>query len=170
MDEHRRARIDAVGGRRQRVQRFRSMPHGRSFRVAIFFWCLEWLSLVALFTALTALLRESSPTASRAVIVSLVLAVLFWLLAFFKRRGARCPLCRGTPLINTGAATHVRARRWFPLNHGQTAMLNIVACQQFRCMFCGSDFDLLKRPSTGQPGDESEEAGAPESSPHGSRS
>ena len=71
-------------------------------------------------------------------------SALMWLVAYFKRRSAHCPLCKGTPLLNTGARTHMRARRLFPFSHGVTATFSILAVQRFRCMYCGSDYDLLK--------------------------
>jgi hypothetical protein len=72
---------------------------------------------------------------------------LLWIIAFFKRRAAHCPLCKGTPLLNSGARPHAKARRFYPFNHGMTATLSIIATQRFCCMYCGSDFDLLKTPS-----------------------
>ena len=64
---------------------------------------------------------ESDPVAGS------MFSAIMWLIAFFKRRAAYCPLCKGTPLINSGALPHSRARRLFPLNHGVTATLSIIA-------------------------------------------
>ena len=64
------------------------------------------------------------------------------------RRSARCPLCKGTPYLNTGALTHRNATRLFPLNHGTSALLSSLITQRFRCMYCGTRFDLLKRRSS----------------------
>jgi DNA-directed RNA polymerase subunit RPC12/RpoP len=78
------------------------------------------------------------------IVGGIVFSGLLWLTAYFKRRAAKCPLCKGTPLLNSGAVPHPRARRIRPLNQGVSAMLSIMATQRFRCMYCGSDYDLLK--------------------------
>jgi transposase-like protein len=54
-----------------------------------------------------------------------------------------CPLCKGTPLVETGARLHERANGC-PLTHGTSTILSILFLQRFRCMYCGTDYDLLK--------------------------
>lgn len=127
-----------------RVHRARSLPSARPFRVAVFFSSVHYLGLVVSVTGLVAFFLEPTQAASRILLGGMVFSAFSWLIALFKRRSVHCPLCKGTPLINTGARTHVRARRLFPLNHGVTATLSIMATQKFRCMYCGSDYDLLK--------------------------
>lgn len=127
--------------------RARSLPSARPFRVAVFFSALQLLGLVVMVTGLVCFTREANYIASRILLGGLGFSVLAWFIAFFKRRSAFCPLCKGTPLINSGARAHVRAKRIFPFNHGTTATLSILATQRFRCMYCGSDFDLLKPPT-----------------------
>jgi hypothetical protein len=129
---------------RSKVLRARSVPHAGPFRVATFHWGLHCLGLVVSLTALAAVFLHPSAMAPRIMAGGLVFSGLMWLIAFFKRRAAKCPLCKGTPLLNSGAVPHVRARRIGPLNHGVSAMLSIMATQRFRCMYCGSDYDLLK--------------------------
>ena len=90
---------------------------------------------------------EPSRLASRVILCGIIFCAFSWLLAFFKRRTAHCPLCKGTPLFNSGALAHSKAIRIFPFNHGVSATLSIIATQKFCCMYCGSDFDLLKTPS-----------------------
>jgi len=79
---------------------------------------------------------------------AIVGAGLSWVLCFLKRRSARCPLCKGTPFLDTGALTHRKASRLFPLNHGTSAVLSTLFTQRFRCMYCGTRYDLLKRHSS----------------------
>lgn len=67
-----------------------------------------------------------------------------WLIALLKRRAAKCPLCKGTPLINCGALAHSRAKRIYPFNHGVSAVISVIFTRKFRCMYCGSDFALIK--------------------------
>lgn len=81
------------------------------------------------------------------MIAGTVFTIVTWLIASFKRRSALCPLCRGTPLINSGALAHSKAVRFPPLNHGVSAIISIIATQRFCCMYCGSSFDMLKTPS-----------------------
>jgi len=121
---------------------------------------IHYLGLVTTVTSLTYYLMQPSELASHFVGGGLVFSAVSWLLAFFKRRAAHCPLCKGTPLVNSGAHTHVKAVRLFPLNHGITAVLSIMATQKFRCMYCGSDYDLLKPPSHLLTGGKAAEEGA----------
>ena len=127
-----------------RTPRARSVPNARPFRVAVFFMVLHYLGLIAAVTAMVSVFIDPHPLAPRVMIAALAFSGVNWLIAYFKRRAAQCPLCKGTPLINSGAMPHARARRIPPFNHGVSAMLTILACHKFRCMYCGSDYDLLK--------------------------
>jgi hypothetical protein len=137
-----------------RTPRARSVPNARPFRVAVFFMVLHYLGLIAAITAMVSVFFEPHPQAPRVMIAALAFSGANWLIAYFKRRAAHCPLCKGTPLINSGAMPHARARRLPPFNHGVSAMLSILACHKFRCMYCGSDYDLLKPRSGLQPQDD----------------
>lgn len=127
-----------------KTPRARAVPHARPFKVAVFFSALHFLGLIATLTAMTSAWIRPNPLAPKVVIAGLVFSGVTWLIAYFKRRSTHCPLCKGTPLINSGALPHVRARRIGPFNHGVSAILAILATHRFRCMYCGSDFDLLK--------------------------
>ncbi|WP_348223655.1 hypothetical protein [Luteolibacter sp.] len=105
------------------------------------------MGVITTATAFILFFYEPSQLATQVIIGGMVFSALMWVIAFFKRRSAHCPLCKGTPLINSGALAHSRATRIFPFNHGVSATLSIIATQTFRCMYCGSDFDLLKTPS-----------------------
>ena len=130
-----------------RAHRARSLPSARPFLVAVVFCSLHYLGLIASLTALVSFLMRPGEAATRILVGGMVFSAVTWLIAFFKRRATYCPLCKGTPLINTGARTHVRAQRIFPFNHGVSASLSILATHKFRCMYCGSDYDLLKPPT-----------------------
>ena len=127
-----------------RVPKARSVPAAKPFRVAVFFTSMYFLGLVATASALFGFFLTPSHLASRFLAAGLVFCALSWLIAYFKRRAVHCPLCKGTPLINSGAMPHSRARRIGPLSHGLSAVISIMATQKFRCMYCGSDYDLLK--------------------------
>ncbi len=127
-----------------RVQRARSLPSARPFRVAVFFSSIHYLGLIGSATALVCVFLKPEQMAVNVMVGCMAFSAVTWLVAFFKRRGTFCPLCKGTPLINSGARVHARAWRLFPLNHGVTATLSVMVVQKFRCMYCGSDYDLLK--------------------------
>ena len=147
MPDHVSSIPDPSPSGRERVQRARSLPNSRPFRVAVFFASIHYLCLIASATAFGAFLTKPSAAASHILVAGIALSAISWLIAFFKRRSVSCPLCKGTPLINSGACTHSRARRLPPLNHGTTAILSILATQKFRCMYCASNYDLLKPPT-----------------------
>jgi hypothetical protein len=130
-----------------KVLRARSLPSSRPFNVAAFFSALHYFGLITTATAFVLFFIEPSQLATKVIVAGLAFSGVAWLIAFFKRRSAQCPLCKGTPMINSGALAHTRATRLYPLNHGVSATLSILATQTFRCMYCGSDFDLLKTPS-----------------------
>jgi hypothetical protein len=130
-----------------RALRARSLPTSRPFTVAVFFTSLHYLGVIATSTSFALLVSERSQLAAKVFVAGLAFSAVTWLIAFFKRRSAFCPLCKGTPLINSGALAHSKATRIPPFNHGVSATLSILATQRFCCMYCGSDFDLLKTPS-----------------------
>jgi hypothetical protein len=127
-----------------RIPRARSVPSARPFRVAVFFSALHFLGLIVTATALAGFFLRPSELASHLLVAGIIFSAISWLISYFKRRTVHCPLCKGTPLANSGALPHVRARRIGPFNHGISAVLSILATQKFRCMYCGSDYDLLK--------------------------
>ena len=108
---------------------------------------MHYLGLVTVISTFVWFMIEPNQLALKVMLGGIGFSCLTGLIAFFKRRSARCPLCLGTPLINTGALAHSRALRTYPFNHGVSATLSIIATRTFRCMYCGSDFDLLKKPS-----------------------
>ncbi|MEP3213521.1 MAG: hypothetical protein ABJQ29_10020 [Luteolibacter sp.] len=115
------------------------------------FSTIHYLGIIAAITTLVIFFFQPSPLATRVFMVCVGFSAFTWLIAFFKRRQTHCPLCKGTPLINSGALPHQKAVRWFPLNHGVTAIFSIILLQKFRCMFCGTLFDMLK-PLAGKQG------------------
>ncbi|MEY4242898.1 MAG: hypothetical protein RLZZ245_483 [Verrucomicrobiota bacterium] len=132
---------------KSRMLRERSMPPNRGFRSAASLALLHYFAtLAALVTVVVAYLQpEKIPVIWIGGAVGA--ALLTWIISYLKRRDAICPLCRGTPLVNSQARVNERAERFLSLNHGVTAVLSILATQTFRCMYCGSKFDLLKRSS-----------------------
>jgi hypothetical protein len=130
-----------------RILRARSLPSRKPFDGAVGLAMLHYFGIIATLTAVIACFKQPSLLASQVAVGGIVFSALSWLLAYMKRRATFCPLCKGTPLANSGALTHRKALRLGPFNHGTTAIFSIIARQKFRCMYCGSDFDLLKKPS-----------------------
>lgn len=135
---------------KSRVNHARSLPHCGPFNVAAAFSVVHYLSLAVTATALVLTITDPSALARSVFFVGIAISLVTWLVSFLKRRCAHCPLCKGTPMVNSGAYPHSRASRIFPLNHGVSATLAIITTQTFRCMYCGSDFDMLKPPSRRQ--------------------
>lgn len=102
------------------------------------------MGILAVITTVAVFAIHPTNLATQVLIGALAFTAITWLLAFFKRRSTHCPLCKGTPLIDSGALAHQKAKRLYPLNHGTTATLSIIALQKFNCMYCGNDYDLLK--------------------------
>jgi hypothetical protein len=134
----------SIPSSKTRSQRARSLPSAGPFRVAVFFSLMHYLGLVTVVTAFVGVILHPGGMGTWLLVGGVVYNVITWLIAFFRRRSTLCPLCKGTPLLNSGAHVHSRAWRFWPLNHGTTAILSIMATQKFRCMYCGSDFDLFK--------------------------
>ncbi|WP_338286771.1 hypothetical protein [Luteolibacter sp. LG18] len=126
------------------------------FVSAMFWAAMHYLCVVAWITSAVMFAIRRDQLTSELLIGSMVLSVLSWIWAFFKRRAARCPLCKGTPLLNSGALPHGRAVRLAPLNHGVSATLSLLFTQEFRCMYCGNLYDLLKPCQSSRPPVESE--------------
>jgi len=134
-------------GKREPVTRARSVPHRQGYVRAVILSSIHYFGILATVTSLVLFFMHPTPLATKVFILCLGFSIVTWIFAFFKRRHTHCPLCKGTPLVNTGALAHKKAKRLFPLNHGVTAILSIIATQKFRCMYCGTEFDLLKTPS-----------------------
>ncbi len=131
------------------VTRARSIHNKQPFTTAVFFTLIHYLCLISLVTCLSLLIVGSSKQAMvLPLVASLIASLVTWLIAFVRRRSARCPLCKGSPLIESGAVKHAKAYRLRPFNHGATAILGILFLNRFRCMYCGTPYDLLKRSST----------------------
>lgn len=135
--------------KRQRVttgQRARSVPYKRPFVGAIIITVVFYLALVGVFAALFVFFSGPDPFTAAVLIGFGAASVVLWLVSFLKRRDARCPLCKGTPFLDSAARRHVHARRAFPFNYGTSAILGSIFKQKYTCQYCGTPFDLLKIP------------------------
>lgn len=141
------ATIDPV---ERQTTRTRSMPYRGTFYVATI-WTLAHLFSIGLTAiALFLFLRHHKEPRSvfylYSVIAGVLLVAITLLISYFTRRNARCPLCRGTPLQNSGALAHKNSFCLRPFNHGYSAVFSIVFTQKLTCMYCGTKYDLLKEP------------------------
>ena len=126
------------------AKRARSVPYKRPFVVAIFLSVLFYLALIGALAALGAFMIQQNKTSATLLVALGGISSFLWLISFFKRRACHCPLCKGTPYLDSGAHYHTKAVRFFPLNHGTSNVVRSFVRQQFRCQFCGTPFDLLK--------------------------
>jgi hypothetical protein len=131
----------------EQTSRARSLHDKRPFNVAVFFAVVHYLCIIAFLTCVVILILNPVEGSVKILITSLVACLFTWLISFFRRRSVRCPLCKGSPLLDTGASKHSKAYRLPPLNHGNTAVLGILFLHRFRCMYCGTPYDMLKKTS-----------------------
>lgn len=128
-------------------QRARSVPYKRAFVVAVITTLLFYLGIIALTTCVVIFFTapaELKQGAGYTFALIMPAAAFFWVISYFKRRKATCPLCKCTPFLDNLAHKHQKSFRLRPLNYGTTAILNTVFTQRWRCMYCGTPFDLLK--------------------------
>lgn len=129
--------------------RMRSVPYRASFYQATFWTVVHLFCIMATITTIVIFFLNHKIVGinyyKRPIIAFAVLTVLTLIISFYKRRAARCPLCLGTPLLNSGALVHKHSSSSAPFNNGFTAVVSIIFTQKFRCMYCGTLFDLLKK-------------------------
>ncbi|MCP5537803.1 MAG: hypothetical protein H7A51_16405 [Akkermansiaceae bacterium] len=128
-------------------QRSRSIPYKRPFVVAVLATLLFYLGLIAFCTSVVTFFLapiELRRGAAYTLVTLLPICGFLWTVAYFKRRKATCPLCKCTPFLDNLAHKHQKSFRVRPLNYGTTAVLNVMISQRWRCMYCGTPFDILK--------------------------
>lgn len=128
----------------ERAIRCRSLPSAHHFRFAVALSAIHYLCLITMLTTAVMLILYPDQRASKLLIATTAATIGSWFLALLKRRVTICPLCKGTPLVESGALLHERAKRLPPFPHGVSAILSVLFLQRFRCMYCGTDYDLLK--------------------------
>ena len=129
------------------AHRSRSVPHKKPFIIAAAASLLFYFSLVALAAGLFAFFSappQFKKSAAHILVAIPPISSLLWIIAYFKRRQAFCPLCKSTPLLDNLASKHEKARKCKPLNYGTTAILSTIFRQRMRCMYCGTPFDFMK--------------------------
>lgn len=128
----------------------RSMTHSSPYYTAVAWSVLNLLCNAATVIIISLYFYDPSSMGMNSrrplaiIIGGVSICLLTFVIAFIKRRNAKCPLCKGTPLLNTGARPHVHAVSVTPFNHGYTAVLSILLTQKVCCMYCGTKYDLLK--------------------------
>lgn len=124
----------------------RSLPHRGPYLGAMLLALLHWLAVVATATLGVIIFQTRNPAANPWFFAAAAGVIATWIAGFMRRRTIKCPLCKGTPLLDSRAVRHRKASRLLPFNYGTTAIISLVVTQRFRCMYCGSLFDLLKKP------------------------
>ncbi len=112
----------------------------------MFFAAVHYIVLLAAIASAVIFAFFPQELTMRLLLGSVGFAIFTWILAYYRRRAALCPLCKGTPLLNSGALPHATASRLRPFNHGVSAVLSCLFTHRFRCMYCGSRYDLLRQP------------------------
>lgn len=120
------------------------MPFKRPFLIAVLLTTVFYLFIVGALTALIAYVLFRTEIAAYTLIALTGTSLLFWTITVLRRRDARCPLCKGSPYLNSGAHLHKKATKWPILNHGHSNVLRTIFRQNFRCMYCGTPYDFLK--------------------------
>lgn len=125
-------------------QRSRSLPHKHHYWTSLAWAVVFYLLLVAILTAGIGLaLNDRQENAF--LLLGLIFATIpVWVFGFLARKRASCPLCKGTPLLDSQASKHIKAFRILPLNYGTTNILRALITRRIRCHFCGTPFDMLK--------------------------
>jgi hypothetical protein len=127
-----------------RSKGYRSLPVRRRFVAAMGWFFLHGLGVLAAAILFHLAVTTRQPRAIDGLLAAVAIMAVTWFIALLFRRAAKCPLCRGTPLHDNGNVKHPKARKFGPLNPGVSAMLSLLVTQRFRCMDCGTPFDLMK--------------------------
>lgn len=137
----------------------RSLRHPRPFVLAVALAAVHFLTLVAAITSVVLFIMDPRHLTMLLLLGSVAASIFTWILAYFKRKAALCPLCKGTPLFNSGAIPHPNATRLRPFNYGLSAVLSLLFTHHFRCMYCGCRYDLLREPRDHRHADDEEGPG-----------
>jgi len=125
-------------------QRARSLPHKYYYQLSIFWMVILYLIFFCIIAAGVGFALDSRSNNAYLLIGLVFSAVPVWIIGYVVRKKATCPLCKGTPMLDSQASKHVKAFRIPPLNYGNTNIVRALITRRFRCHFCGSPFDMLK--------------------------
>ncbi|MBT8045349.1 MAG: hypothetical protein KJO79_10400, partial [Verrucomicrobiae bacterium] len=106
-------------------QRARSVPYKRPFVVAVLAAVIFYLAVICFLTSVVTFFlapMELKRGAAYTLVAMLPICAFFWVIAYFKRRKATCPLCKCTPFLDNLAHKHVKSFRVKPFNYGTTAV------------------------------------------------
>ena len=126
------------------TEKARSLPFPQHFMASLRLSAVTFLFFICTLTSGACLYFVPTPENSYILIALLLATIVSWIIGFFARKRATCPLCKGTPFLDSKARVHQKAIRFFPLNYGTTNLIRATFTRRFRCHFCGSPFDILK--------------------------
>ena len=126
---------------------YRSLPHKWPYIEAAFLALVSYLAMLAIITLGIIMIGTKSEKVTHGFIAAVAVLVISWLLGYFRRMAIKCPLCKGTPLLDSSASRHTKAFRVPPFNYGTTAQFSVLLSHRFRCMYCGTGFDLTRKSS-----------------------
>jgi hypothetical protein len=132
----------------QSIDGYRSIPHRRPYIEAAILALLKYFTAIAAITLGVILVLGGETLVRHGFIGAVVAFAVIWLIGYIRRFTVKCPLCKGTPLLDSAASKHKNAVRFRPLNYGTTAQLSLILSHRFRCMYCGTGFNLMRNSST----------------------
>ena len=125
-------------------QRARTLPHKYHYQISLY-WAVLFYTLILCIIAAGIGFALDTNQNNAFLLIGLVFAgIVVWPLGYLARRKATCPLCKGTPLLDSQASKHVKAVRILPFNYGTTNILKAIFARRIRCHFCGTPYDMLK--------------------------
>lgn len=128
-------------------QRPRSVPYKRSLIVALLWTLAFYASFFASIIITVIFVVIGTKMAANLFAGAIGLTLFLWFVSFLKRRRAHCALCQGTPYLDTGAHIHRDAQKIPLLNHGHSNVIYSTLTLHYRCMYCGTPYDFLKKSS-----------------------
>lgn len=101
------------------------------------------LALSAIGITTAGLIIGSKPlmwTGTAAIILFLFSGIVF----FLSSQSWHCPLCMGKLWAKSGCRKHRNARRAFGTSYRLRIALRVIACESYRCPYCGEPFSTRK--------------------------
>lgn len=111
--------------------------------LATFLWFVSGLLLIGLLVSFVLMLAIDKEYAKLAAVFLggwVVLRVIRFVIA----RKVSCPLCHGHLLQKKKCRMHQESRKFGPLSHRQTMMVDVATRGRFTCMFCGTPYRLRR--------------------------
>jgi hypothetical protein len=127
-----------------KVRRTRVFPQPLRLVLGACLLGLAFISFLSFAWFTGELLLTGERSAGFLALGCLVLFGLCRLLAFLNNEKLHCNLCHGTVLHEKRCRKHASATRIPGLSHRAATVASILTTGQFRCMYCGTSYQLKK--------------------------